>query len=130
MKVTKVIILLIISLFLTSCNKTKPLEKNETKIKSNREVESKRKIDGFEVLEDDLVNKDSYSIITGKIKNSTDREYEYLEVNISLFDNEGNKVDTTKDVIENIKIDDIWKFKAVVWDENIEEYNIDSIEGL
>ena len=55
-----------------------------------------------------------------------DRNYEYLQIEIPVYDSEGNKVDTALANINNISKGETWKFEAMAL--NGSKYNINKAE--
>ena len=71
---------------------------------------------------------DQYSrYVVGKLRNNTDRTFNYVQVEINLYDGEGNVVGTTFDNVTNLEPGQTWKFKAVILDDSVKRFKIADI---
>ena len=50
--------------------------------------------------------------IVGTLKNNTSRSYSYVSIEYSIYDEEGNIIDTAMDNINNLGAGETWKFTA------------------
>jgi hypothetical protein len=57
------------------------------------------------------------SVITGVVKNNTNKTYDYLQISFTLYDANDNVVDTAFTNINNVKPGQTWKFEAMYFDE-------------
>ena len=69
------------------------------------------------MIEDDL----GFKYIVGSIENISEKTFSYVSVEFALYDSYGNQVGTTIDSIDHFESGNVWKFKAVVF-ENEAEY--------
>lgn len=68
--------------------------------------------------------------IIGKIKNNTGKTYSYVQVEINLYDGNGNQVDSTISNVLNLEPYKTWSFSAVVIGQSrVKKYQIVNIEG-
>lgn len=68
--------------------------------------------------------------IIGKIKNNTGKTYSYVQVEINLYDGNGNQVDSTISNVLNLEPYKTWSFSAVVLDQSkVKKYQVVNIEG-
>lgn len=58
----------------------------------------------------------------GTIKNNTDRDMEYVEINIILYDKDNAQIGTALANTNNLKAGGTWKFEALCID-NVSEYD-------
>lgn len=58
----------------------------------------------------------------GTIKNNTDQELDYAEINITIYDKDGAQIGTALDNTNNLKAGGTWKFEAISLD-NISEFD-------
>lgn len=73
--------------------------------------------------------KDGYfTYITGTIKNNTNKNYTYVQVEINLYDAQGNLINSTLDNINNLEPNGTWKFKAMTTNE-FTTYKIKDVTG-
>lgn len=67
--------------------------------------------------------------IVGILKNNTNKEYDYLQISFTLYDAQGNVVDTAFTNVNNIKPGGTWKFEAMFFEENVASWELDEITG-
>lgn len=67
--------------------------------------------------------------IVGVVKNNTDKTYEYLQITFTLYDADGNVVDTAFTNVNNIKPGQTWKFEAMYFEESAVRWELDEITG-
>jgi hypothetical protein len=95
-----------------------------------KETAEPPKKDNLEVL-----NVDSKSTeygdrsVVGTIKNNTSRTYDYVSVEINLYDSAGNLVGSTLDNVNNLEPEGKWNFEALILEENATKYKIVKISG-
>lgn len=85
--------------------------------------------DNFVVLEEKVENDGYLTYITGTIQNNTDRDYSYVQIEISLYDKDGALVNSTLDNINNLEANGKWKFKAMATSD-FDTYKIKEITGF
>jgi hypothetical protein len=71
----------------------------------------------------------SWSVV-GKIKNNTSHRYSYVQIQINLYDDEGNQVGSTMDNLNNLEPGGIWLFDAHVFEERATRFKIEDISGF
>jgi hypothetical protein len=69
------------------------------------------------------------SVITGVVKNNTNKTYDYLQISFTLYDVDGNVVDTAFTNINNVKPGQTWKFEAMYFEESAVRWELDEIAG-
>jgi|LFRM01.1.fsa_nt_gb uncharacterized membrane protein len=100
----------------------------KTNSTTTESVEQKKS--ALEVLEHSVKN-DAYTrYIVGTVKNNSSREYSYVQVEINLYDDEGNQVGSTMDNTNNLEPGGTWKFKAIVLEDSATEYKIKDVSGF
>jgi len=67
--------------------------------------------------------------ITGMVKNNTDHTYSYVQVEINLYDDEGNQVGSTLANTNNLEPGSTWKFDAYAFDEGAKRAKVKDISG-
>lgn len=67
--------------------------------------------------------------VVGTLKNNTNKRYSYVQVEINLYDKEGNLVGSTLDNVNNLDPHGTWKFKAVVMEEDAVEAKLKGVTG-
>ena len=91
--------------------------------------------------EEDLVLEDGYNgsldeygafyYIEGYVKNNSDKDYEYVQVEFTAYDSEGNTLGSCYDNTSSLEGNGRWKFKASCLDETdkIASYKLKEITG-
>lgn len=69
------------------------------------------------------------SYIVGVVKNNTDKDYDYLQISFTLYDEQGNVIDTAFTNANNIKAGGTWKFEAMFFAEDVASWELDEITG-
>lgn len=106
---------------------TAPAASTQSKTEPAQEPAKKSNL---EVIESSI-QKDGYiSYIVGSVKNNSSKQYSYVQVEINLYDNSGAQVGSTLANANNLEPGAIWKFKAVVTEENATKYKIKDITGF
>lgn len=82
----------------------------------------------LELLDKTDVYENGTSYITGHIKNNSKFNYSSVSVNVSLFDDNGNRVGDAIDIINNLSSGDTWSFKAMAMPK-FKQYRIADIHG-
>jgi hypothetical protein len=86
---------------------------------------------GLQLIDYDWKNEDYVSYVVGTIKNNSDRNFSYVQVEIGLYDKSDARVGSTLDNINNLEPHGVWKFKAVVANpEEVERYKVQNITGF
>lgn len=80
------------------------------------------------VIEHSTSNDGYWTYIVGTIKNNTNKNYSYVQVEINLYDADGNLVNSTFDNINNLEANGTWKFKAITTDD-FSTYKIKGVTG-
>lgn len=77
------------------------------------------------------IEKDSFArYVVGTVKNNTDRQYKYVQVEINLYDSSGAQVDSTLANANNLEPKGTWKFKSMpIVNDNVTNYKIKDITG-
>jgi hypothetical protein len=92
-------------------------------------VEPAESKSNLELLESNVLTNESGTMIVGKIKNNTDKKYNYVQVDISLFDDSGREEGYTSANTDNLESGGTWNFEATVL-EYMETYKVKDIIGL
>lgn len=91
----------------------------------SHQLVQRRLLPDLEVIEHYV--QDGY--IMGVVKNNTSKKYDYVEVDINLYDGNNNQVGNTMTNVTNLEPGGRWKFKAVVMKDNVSEYSIQKVVG-
>ena len=68
-------------------------------------------------------------VISGKIKNNSDKEYRSVTISFSVYDAENNKIGTCVGSINGLSAGETWAFEAVGVSKNYYTYRLESIKG-
>lgn len=94
---------------------------NSNPTKSNEQTgKTEVKADDLELEEGYTGAPDEYGIayyIEGYIKNNTDKDYSYVQVEFTTYDSEGNTLGTCLDNNSGLEAQGRWKFKAMCTEE-------------
>lgn len=82
----------------------------------------------LEVIEHSTESDEFTTYIVGKVKNNTDKQYGYVQVELNLYDADGAQVGSTLDNTNNLEPGGTWKFKAVAFEE-FDNYKIKDVTG-
>ncbi|UZX16529.1 FxLYD domain-containing protein [Thermus sp. PS18] len=77
-------------------------------------------------------NVDQYGAryVVGKIRNNTKRTYSYVQVEINLYDKNGNQVGSTLANVNNLEPGAVWSFKAPIFEEEATQFKVADITGF
>lgn len=84
----------------------------------------------YEILEHSAKDEDGLKYIVGKIKNNTGKQIGYAQVEINLYDDNNQLLGSTLANVNNLEIDGVWNFKAIVTEENYKTYKIMNVTGF
>ena len=83
------------------------------------------------VLESSSVERDAYtSYVVGEVRNRCDRDFDYVQVTISLFDASGNQVGSTLDNVNDLQPNTVWRFRAIILEQEAENYRVTELTGF
>jgi len=68
----------------------------------------------LEVLDTDWKQENSIVYVVGTVANHTQRTYSYVQVEINIYDTEGNQIESTFANVNNLEPGKKWKFKALL----------------
>lgn len=131
-----VIVILILSGIGSAMKKNDNKETNIETISAeseNTESENANLIDGkFELINGELntVNENYSSYIIGSLKNTTSKTYSYAQVTFNLYDADGAQIGTALDNINNWEPDGLWKFKAMILEQDVASYKLVKVEAF
>lgn len=104
---------------------------NTSTTTQQKPVETPKPKEQFTVLEHHA-EKDStgYIKIKGKIKNNTDKTFGYVQVEINLFDAQGNQIGSALDNLNNFGAGATWSFEALGLTDKAVKYQIVEVNGF
>lgn len=68
--------------------------------------------------------------IVGTVKNNTKKQYSYVQVEINLYDKNGNQLGSTLDNVNNLEPGGTWRFKAPVLEDGVASFKIKDVTGF
>lgn len=83
----------------------------------------------LEVLSYSSENDGYVRYVVGEIRNNTKKEYSYVQVEISLYEDE-TLVGSTLDNVNNLEPGATWKFKAPIVEDNANKFKIKDVTGF
>ena len=103
------------------------LSKNETKLINKTE---NNKFNNFEISNIEQCREEGgFRAICAIIRNNSDKDYKFVQVQINLLDDSDNLVGNSTATINNLDRKQNWKFRAVVLDECATVFQIKDIIG-
>lgn len=67
--------------------------------------------------------------IIGRVRNNSNRTFSYAQISFRLFDKNGNHIGTAMDNITNLEPKSIWKFKALILNEEATKFQFAELTG-
>lgn len=108
--------------FVLTVTDTSPVSNNSSGQNTNVQQ------DNFSIIEHSIKNEGYLTYIIGTIKNNTNKNYSYVQVEINLYDADGNLVNSTFANVNNLEANGTWKFEAMATSEFV-TYEIKDITG-
>lgn len=69
------------------------------------------------------------SYIVGRVRNNSDKEYSYAEINFVLLDADGAQVGSTFDNVTDLQPGVTWKFRAMVFEDDAATAKVTELSG-
>ena len=122
-KILGLLVLVTMILLVTGCEVD--LFDDESVTDSTSSIDSKEKKEKFtnEVTSQYSDDAGFAYYVEGTVKNNTNKDYSYLQIEFVCYDTEGNNLGTALDNTNNLLADQTWKYKAMFAGSNSE--NID-----
>ena len=93
-------------------------------------VEPAEPTEKFEFVEGpECVMGDFSNTITGVVQNNSNKDYEYLQITFTIYDAQGNVIDSAFANVNNIKAGGTWRFEAMFFEEEAASWELDEITG-
>lgn len=105
----------------------KTLNKQQQAIFSEEKPVKKEKLETLKVYS---CHESIFEAVCGEVKNNADRSVFFVSVDISLYDHNGNVVSTINDFIDEIRPNQIWRFKALIDTEDAVRYEYNGVSGI
>lgn len=67
--------------------------------------------------------------IVGTVKNNTNKQYSYVQIEFNLYDKSGAQVGSTMDNINNLEPQGTWKFEAIVMEDKATQAKLKGVSG-
>lgn len=83
----------------------------------------------FELLGANFKKDGSIRYVVGRIKNTSGKDLSYVQVEINLYDRNGNQIGSTLDNVNNLANNATWNFKAIVLEDKVYRYEIVKVTG-
>lgn len=117
-----IILSIIVIIRVTTTNNNIQVSSNNVMQTNNIKNNTNTQKQGLYIKEHYIKN-DFSKTIEGIVVNNTNNNYKYLQVEVECYDKDNNKLQTTSDIISELKSNENWKFKIYVNSETY-KYNI------
>lgn len=84
----------------------------------------------LEVVETSTVSEQFVRYVTGTVKNNSSKKYSYAQVEINLYDKDGNQVGSTLANVNNLEPGGTWKFKAPILEDAATSFKVKDVTGF
>lgn len=88
------------------------------------------KKEDLELIEHSFKEEEYINYVVGTIINNTNKEYNYVQIEVNLLDEDDAIIGSTLDNINNLGPGKKWKFKAMILDDETVKYEIKNITGF
>lgn len=68
--------------------------------------------------------------IVGKVRNNSQKNFSYVQVEINLYDKEGTQVGSTMANVNNLAPGGTWRFMAPITEKNVARYEVVQVTGF
>lgn len=83
----------------------------------------------LEIIETHSVAEEYARYAAGTVKNNTDRNYSYVQVEVILYDDSGAQVGSIMANTNNLEPGGTWKFKAIILEDSCTKYKVCNVTG-
>ena len=94
-----------------------------TKINTSEELKTTKNIDGLEITNIQLIEKNGETILTAEVKNTTDKETEIMGINIIVLDKEGKEIGKIPGVISSLGAGETKQLNIGITEDYSDAYN-------
>ena len=101
---------------------------NYTDTKFERNYKEAKKED-LEILSYENLNDGMLRYVTGQVKNNTDKNYSYVQIEIKMYKDD-TVLGSTLDNMNNLGPGETWQFKAIITDNECNKYTIVGVTGF
>jgi len=102
----------------------KTVETVETKVTPVVEKEK------LEVLTSSLVKEGYLKYVSGTVRNNSTKQYGYVQIQFNLYDKDGSQVGSAMANLNNLEPNGIWKYKAIVMDDEVTSFKLKGVTGF
>ena len=67
--------------------------------------------------------------IMGVVQNNSGKDYDYLQITFTIYDAQGNVIDSAFANVNNVKAGGTWRFEAMFFEEEAASWELDEITG-
>lgn len=113
-KILVAIIVLVALVQMFGGGKESSKTKDDASVSTVNNTETETETIADYTIENLEIEEDDYTFgVSGILKNNTDKEKSYVQIEIPVYDAEGNKLGDALDNISNLEPGGTWKFKAL-----------------
>jgi hypothetical protein len=123
------IVLIAFIIFASTTNDTNLSENNNVNLVSeNKKVEVAKKPE-LEIISLRMVKDEFGGYVIGEVRNNTNKQYDYAQIDINLYDSQGVQVGSTFANITDLEPKGTWKFKAPFFENEAVKCKVKSLWG-
>ena len=102
---------------------------SETNVSETSIPETEAKKEDLEILSYENLNDGMLRYVTGQVKNNTDKNYSYVQIEIKMYKDD-TVLGSTLDNMNNLGPGETWQFKAIITDNECNKYTIVGVTGF
>lgn len=124
-----IIIVVVIALAASGGDKNKDQGSGTKDGKSTPAAADKVEKPDLEVINHSTESDSFATYIVGSVKNNTNKQYKYVQVEVNLYDADGAQVGSTLANTNNLEPGGTWKFKTMATTKDFASYKIKNVTG-
>lgn len=132
-----IISVILLILIVGSCsngnfNTVETLSNDETSVKSTTVASKQDDLELVGGIEATTTETPSFGgkKIKGKVKNNSNKKYEAVKIEFSIYDSQGARIDSAVDYVRNFEPGEIWNFEALTLTDNCFNYKLAELSGF
>lgn len=97
----------------------------ENQLNTDNNINSDLELIDYKIIKGEWGSK----TISGTVKNKSQNEYGYAQIEFNLYDKDGNQIGSSMDNINNLEPNGSWKFNAIIMEEGVKDVKFKGITG-
>ena len=118
--------LLILGIVGSFLNKSPDVKESTQRPSSQTKIKGGLEVVDFDWKVDEFGNK----YLVGTVKNNSDKQYSYVQVEFNLYDESGAQIGTTFANVNNLEAHGTWKFEAIVTEDKATRAKLKGVSGF